>query len=93
MKTVLRQKNAEIVFQTGDMTRCSKPALSSQSCQGIYGVANASIGQSLPSCAVRVVWKMVESSPVEEVHLCQARLEIHLSIVLSKSEAYRVIYL
>lgn len=93
MKTVLRQKNVEFVFQMGDTTRGSKPALSCQSCQGIYGVANASLRQSLPSCAVRVVWKMVEPSPVEEVGLCQARMEIHLSIVLRKSEAYRAIYL
>lgn len=72
------------------MTRGSKPALSSQSCQGIYGVANALLWQSLPSCAVRVVWKMVEPSLVEEVGLCQARMEIYLSIVLRKL-AYRAV--
>lgn len=68
------------------MMRDSKPALSSQSHQGIHYVANASICQLLPSRAVKTVWKMFGLSPVEEADFCQAGLEIHLSVVLSKQK-------
>ena len=73
-----------------DMTRGLKTALSSQSCQGIYYVANTSVWQLLPSHAVKVVWKMFRPSPMEGADLGQAGLEIHLSIVLSKPETSRV---
>jgi len=52
------------------MMRSSKPALSSQSFQGIYYLANASVWQPLPSCPVKVIQEMFRLSPVEEVDLC-----------------------